>query len=157
MQHIKIAPMTPVAKKSRRARSKKPAFFVYNNAKTPATSPAAKQSAKQIACAFAFAPEIQLSHLKMRFANEVGEVCAEYLRALTCPSICSFPSVTSRFFTARFCPETVNVSPFRRITTVLSVKVGTSSTPVTLIACRWSSSTLCEDFCAVLAACSMAF
>lgn len=62
-----------------------------------------------------------------------------------------------RFFTARFCPETVNVSPFRRITTVLSVKVGTSSTPVTLIACKWSSSTLCEDFCAVLAACSMAF
>lgn len=32
------------------------AFFVYNNAKRPATSPAAKQSAKQIACAFAFAP-----------------------------------------------------------------------------------------------------
>ena len=48
--------MTPVAKRSRRARSKKPAFFVYHNAKKPATSPAAKQSANQIACAFAFAP-----------------------------------------------------------------------------------------------------
>lgn len=148
--------MTPVAK-SREGRARKSPLFCVQQCENACDNPCRKAKRKANCLRFCVCPKIQLSHLKMRFANEVGEVCAEYLRALTCPSICSFPSVTSRFFTARFCPETVNVSPFRRITTVLSVKVGTSSTPVTLIACRWSSSTLCEDFCAVLAACSMAF